>query len=206
MHNRIGIPFIIAAPSGAGKTSLVNALVTKSPELKISISYTTRDKRTSEQDNVNYHYVQKDEFKALIQEGELLEYAEVFGHYYGTPKSWVLQQLEQGTDVILEIDWQGAQQLRERLPNAVSIFILPPSFEVLQQRLTERAQDDLDVIRSRMLQAKNEISHHQEFDYLVVNDNFEQALIELQHIVASEHLRYKHHSKELEGLLTDLLG
>ena len=180
-----GTLFIIAAPSGAGKTSLVRALLATNPGIEVSISYTTRPRRPGERDGVDYHFVAQDTFRKLVQAGDFLEYAQVFDHYYGTSRSKVLEQLGSGLDVILEIDWQGAQQVRRTMANTVSIFILPPSRQALEQRLISRKQDSEEVVRRRLQEAMTEISHYDEFDYIVVNDDFDSTLKELQAIIKS---------------------
>lgn len=202
----MGIPFIISAPSGAGKTSLVKALVQDLPAMTVSISHTTRAIRPGEENGVNYYFVSQAEFQQLIAQNAFLESAEVFGHYYGTAQANLMQRLQQGKDVILEIDWQGAALVRAKLPQAVSIFILPPSLEILMQRLQNRKQDSEAVIEERMQQAKNEISHFAEFDYVVVNDDFATALADLKSIVQANHLRTKIQQQELGNLLQNLLG
>lgn len=207
MSNLVGTLYIISAPSGGGKTSLVRALVSSVPNLFISVSHTTRLMRPGEQDGINYHFVSDDQFQKLLQQNIFLEHAEVFGHYYGTSRAWVEEQLAQGHDVILEIDWQGAQQIRQRFKQNVSIFILPPSCEALQKRLMTRAQDNLSVIDKRMAQARNEMSHYFEFDYLVINDIFENALEDLRTIILSRRLAIAYqvpqHSKLIQNLLKD---
>lgn len=197
--------FVIAAPSGAGKTSLVAALCKNNPDLVVSISHTTRPIRKGEVDGVDYNFVTKMEFKRLLTEDAFLEYAKVYDCYYGTTKEFVANQLQQGHDVILEIDWQGARQVRSQDPTAASIFILPPSYEVLQQRLKARGQDDEQVIARRMQLAKNEISHYDEFDYLVVNDDFDQALSDLQAIIRASHLSREHCHQQIKHIITNLL-
>jgi len=201
-----GIPIIIAAPSGGGKTSLVKALVETMPGLAVSVSHTTRPIRAGERDGVNYNFVTKDEFEALLQKQAFVEHAKVFDNYYGTSREWLEQQLHSGIDVILEIDWQGAQQLRATLPKVISIFILPPSLEVLRQRLIERGQDNPHIIDKRMQKAQNEISHYVEFDYLVVNDDFTLALADIEAIIRSQHLRTENHATELSRMLNNLLA
>jgi guanylate kinase len=181
--------YIVSAPSGAGKTSLVNALVADDPGLTVSVSHTTRAMRPGEQNGVDYHFVAPDEFARMLERGDFLEHATVFGHLYGTSRSWVLETLHNDRDVILEIDWQGARQIRQRIPAAVWIFILPPSLQALQARLRGRGQDGEEVIRSRMRDAVSEMSHHSEADYLVVNDTFEPALADLRAILRSNRLR-----------------
>ncbi|WOG28166.1 guanylate kinase [Endozoicomonas sp. 8E] len=197
--------YIIAAPSGAGKTSLVKAMVQSTPHVKVSVSHTTRPIRPGETDGMNYHFTSKDAFLELMNQGRFLEHAEVFGNYYGTSEAWVREQLDTGEDVILEIDWQGAEQVRKLMPEAVSIFILPPSKEALRERLIGRGTDDLDVIERRMNQAVNEMSHYAEFDYLVINDEFDLALRDLQTIIRSRRLSigWMQHYKSglIEGLL-----
>jgi len=175
--------FIIAAPSGGGKTSLVNAMLAADPRLALSVSHTTRKPRPGEEDGRQYHFVNQELFRKLVENGEFLEHALVFGNYYGTHAGALNRQLGQGLDVILEIDWQGATQVKKIFPDCCSVFILPPSLEVLQQRLTRRAQDSRKVIARRMSDARAELSHWQEFDYLVVNEEFEQALSELKTII-----------------------
>lgn len=178
--------YIISAPSGAGKTSLVSALVKDAPELEVSISFTTRPKRPAEENHVNYHFINSEEFKTHLNNGDFLESAEVFGNHYATSKQEVDKKLTSGVDVILEIDWQGAQQVRAQMPNAVSLFILPPSLEELQNRLINRGQDDHATISSRMDEAISEISHYGEADYLVINSDFDTALEELKAIICAE--------------------
>ena len=181
-----GIPIVISAPSGAGKTSLVAALIKDSENLKVSVSHTTRPMRPGEVDGVNYHFVSQDEFQEKIKADDFIEHAKVFNNHYGTSKSKLNEELEKGNDVILEIDWQGAEQVRNLFSEAISIFIFPPSLEILEQRLLQRGQDDAAIIKTRMDEARNEISHYQEFDYLVINDDFEQALLELKAIIIAE--------------------
>ncbi|WP_062264602.1 guanylate kinase [Endozoicomonas arenosclerae] len=197
--------YIIAAPSGAGKTSLVKAMVQSTPHVKVSVSHTTRPIRPGETDGVNYHFTSKEIFLELMSRGQFLEHAEVFGNYYGTSEAWVREQLDTGEDVILEIDWQGAQQVRKLMPEAVSIFILPPSKEALRERLIGRGTDDMAVIDRRMNQAVDEMSHYAEFDYLVINDEFDLALRDLQTIIRSRRLSIgwmQHYKSDLvEGLL-----
>jgi len=193
--------FIISAPSGAGKTSLVKALLDLLPGLEVSVSYTTRPKRPSEQAGIDYNYVPIEHFQTMVKEGELLEYAEVFGNYYGTSAKLVEEQLLTGMDVILEIDWQGAQQVRKLVSDCVSIFILPPSKEVLEKRLKGRGQDADNVIARRMQEAVAEMSHYVEFDYLVVNDDFGMALNDLSSLVKSQRLKVGRASKGLPVIM-----
>ncbi|MES2918836.1 MAG: guanylate kinase [Pseudomonadota bacterium] len=201
-----GSLFIVAAASGTGKTSLVKALVESMPNLGVSVSTTTRPIRPGETDGVNYHFTDRETFVRMIGEGSFLEHAEVFGNLYGTSKDWVVEQLQQDRDVILEIDWQGAQQVRRLLPEAVGIFILPPSLEALQSRLTGRGQDSAEVIAHRLHEAQGDISHYGEFTYLVVNDDFATALADLQSIVRASRLSCRSQSVRQEGLIRGLLG
>ena len=183
-----GTLFVVSAPSGAGKTSLVKALVESTPGLDVSVSHTTRPQRPGEENGVNYHFVSKDTFAQMLNDNAFLENAEVFGNLYGTSKASVQEQLDAGTDVILEIDWQGAEQVRRQLPESVSVFILPPSKSVLRERLDGRGQDSESVIQGRMDQAAEQISHHVEFDYLIINDDFDVALNELRALIHSQRL------------------
>lgn len=201
-----GILYTVSAPSGAGKTSLVNALIQGNDSLRVSISHTTRPKRPGEQDGVNYHFVCRQDFDAMLERAEFLEHALVFGNLYGTSQHWVEQQLAKGIDVILEIDWQGAQQVKRLMPKTQAIFILPPSRETLLQRLTARGQDDSATIEARMAEAVEEMSHYIEGDFLVVNNDFEQALDELQAIITSGHLRTCRQQQTLAPLLQNLLN
>lgn len=200
-----GTLYTVSAPSGAGKTSLVKALLDQRYDLKVSVSHTTRPQRPGEIDGVNYHFVTRDVFTQMIERSEFLEQAEVFGNLYGTSQRWVEETLATGCDVILEIDWQGAQQVRRLLPDSIGIFILPPSMEALLQRLNQRGQDDEAVITKRMAQARDEISHYAEADYLVVNDNFDKALADLAAIIRAKPLQLRHQLGQLEHLLQQLL-
>ncbi|MEJ2620403.1 MAG: guanylate kinase [Candidatus Thiodiazotropha sp.] len=201
-----GTLYILSAPSGAGKTSLLKALRQQDGDLHISISHTTRPMRPGEEHGRDYHFVSQDQFQQMIGGGEFLEHAEVFGNYYGTSESEVRSRLEAGQDTVLEIDWQGARQVRERFPEAVSIFILPPSPEALYERLSARGQDSEAVIQGRMQQAVSEMSHYAEFDYLVINDDFKTALAELASVVTARRLRLaaqsERHSQQISALLT----
>ncbi len=199
-----GTLFIIAAPSGAGKTTLVRALIQSLRAIRVSVSHTTRPRRPREMEGVNYHFVNEEVFNQLVDEEIMLEHAHVFGHHYGTSGRWVAEELAAGIDVILEIDWQGAKQVKERFPRCVSIFILPPSLETLQERLNKRAEDDPEVIAARMAQAKDEISHYAEFDYLVINKYFRSALRDLTTIVCAERLRQKHQQERHKDLIERL--
>lgn len=178
--------FVIAAPSGAGKTTLVKALVTRSPELRFSISYTTRKKRSNEADGVDYLFVSVDEFARLRAQGDLLESAEVFDNHYGTSRKQVEQHLQDGHHVILEIDWQGAAQVREAKPECVTIFILPPSRDELEHRLRSRRTDSEEVIQRRLRDALSDMSHWSEFDYAIINDDLERAVADLEAILAGQ--------------------
>lgn len=201
-----GTLYTVSAPSGAGKTSLVKALIERCAGVRVSVSHTTRDIRPGEQDGVNYHFTQEDNFLSMLQRQEFLEHARVFGNLYGTSRLWVEQELTAGTDVILEIDWQGAQQVKQLLPDTRSIFIVPPSRETLEQRLNARGQDDASVIAARMAEAVEEMSHYVDSDYLVVNQDFEEALGGLQAIVSSMRLRTARQSQVLQPMLADLVG
>jgi len=195
--------FVITAPSGTGKTSLVRALINNINDLQISISYTTRPPRPGDVHGKDYYFVTQPEFLQMASQEDFLEHALIYNHHYGTSKDWVMKKLAAGIDVLLEIDWQGAQQVRKLFPDAISIFIIPPSLETLRQRLQSRGQDKIEVIAERMAGAQREISHFQEFDYLVINDKFEQALTDLQHIVMAERLRCQ--AQRYQGLLAKLL-
>lgn len=201
-----GTLYILSAPSGAGKTSLLKALRERDGALHVSISHTTRPMRPGEEDGVHYHFVDRARFLEKVDRGDFLEHAEVFGNYYGTDESAVRSQLEAGHDTVLEIDWQGAQQVRRRFPEAVSIFILPPGPEALHERLSNRGQDSEGVIRGRMAEAVSEMSHYAEFDYLVINDRFEQALDELAAIVVSRRLRLEPQAARHAQTISRLLG
>lgn len=186
-----GSLIIISAPSGTGKTSLVSALMQNLTNIRISISHTTRPARPGEVSGEHYYFVTPQEFNTMLKADVFLEHAEVFGNFYGTSKDWVEKTLQQGDDVILEIDWQGAKQIRQKIPDTVSIFILPPSEIILRQRLQARAQDSAKVIEGRMQQAKHEVSHFSEYDYLIVNDDFDAALNHLITIILAARLRCK---------------
>lgn len=198
--------FTVSAPSGAGKTSLVNAALDALPNLRISVSHTTRAMRPGERDGVNYNFVDESTFIQLIENGDFLEHAKVFGNYYGTSESWVRNTLTEGHDVILEIDWQGAAQVRQIIPETIGIFILPPSREVLRERLTNRGQDDADVIEQRMSEARDEISHYSEADFVIINDDFQTALEELQAIILSADLSSKKDFQKHQALISELLS
>ena len=188
----LGTLYIVSSPSGAGKSSLLSALLARfndDQRMQLSISHTTRGMRPGEADGVHYHFVDKSEFQAQIDRGAFFEWAEVFGNYYGTSRETIERCLDQGIDVFLDIDWQGARQIRDQLPEARSIFILPPSLPILEQRLHGRGQDSDEVIRHRMAQAVAEMSHYDEYDYLIVNDDFETSLQQLASIIRAERTR-----------------
>ena len=178
--------FVIAAPSGAGKTTLVRALTRNNPELRFSISYTTRNQRRTEAHGIDYLFVEREEFEALRDNGEMLESAEVFDNLYGTSRAQVQQHLEDGYDVILEIDWQGARQVRESMPDCVTIFIMPPSLAELERRLRNRGTDDPDVIDRRLRDARSDMSHWDEFDHVIINDDLDRAVADLEAALAGE--------------------
>ena len=184
-----GSMLMIVAPSGAGKSSLVDALLKSDPSLKLSLSTTTRAPRPSEVDGVNYRFVTKEAFIAERDQGQFLEWAEVHGHFYGTSRAWIESQMLSGSDVMLEIDWQGAQQIRKLIPSVQWIFIFPPSIEALEERLRKRGQDDEATIERRVAAAHIELQHAHEANYIVINDLFDQALVELQNIIAASRLR-----------------
>ena len=205
MPNR-GTLYTISAPSGAGKTSLVKALLARDTVARVSVSHTTRPQRPGEQQGRDYHFVDRSTFEQMLNTGDFLEHAQVFQNFYGTSRQWVEQTLLQGHDVILEIDWQGAQQVRRLLPETQGIFILPPSRATLEQRLQSRGQDDAKVIQQRMQEAINEMSHYVEAQWLVVNDQFEQALLELHSILLSQRQRISVQQVRHQQLLIELLS
>lgn len=198
--------YIISAPSGAGKTSLVKQLRAEMDQLAVSISHTTRTMRAGESSGVDYFFVSVEVFKDMINRQAFLEHAQVFDNFYGTAQQTVEDNLAQGLDVILEIDWQGAQQVRKMLPDSQSIFILPPSISILRQRLQNRGQDDASVINRRMRDAVTEMSHYPEFDYLIVNDDFGLALNQLKSIITANRLQQSRQQQALAPLLQDLLN
>ncbi len=206
MNDAKGTLFIISAPSGAGKTSLVKALLERDSRVVVSVSHTTRPQRPGEQQGTDYHFVDHATFDRMIAVGEFLEYAEVFTNKYGTSQQWVQQQLDSGLDVILEIDWQGAAQVRQLMPESRSVFILPPSREALQQRLTGRGQDSEEVIALRMREAISEMSHYPEYDFLIINDQFDVALDELAAIFAARRAELRMQELRHGGLLQALLS
>lgn len=198
--------FLIAAPSGAGKTSLVKALTSTLDSVAVSISHTTRAARPGEEHGCDYYFVDRLTFEQMIAENEFLEYAQVFGNFYGTTQVEVEQRLQEGLDIILEIDWQGAQQIRQKMPDNIGIYILPPSLKVLRTRLQNRGQDDPDVIQRRMQQAQQEMSHYPEFDYLIINDDFDNSLAAFQAIVTASRYRQSRQFKQQQPLLQQLLS
>jgi guanylate kinase len=213
MPQTLGNLFILAAPSGAGKSSLIKALLEKHPStdahdnaMQVSVSHTTRASRPGEIDGVHYHFVDRTEFESLIEQGAFFEHAEVFGHYYGTSKVVIEQTLQKGIDVFLDIDWQGARQVKAQIPDTATIFVAPPSKDELKRRLTERGQDSSEVIEQRMIKAVSEISHYYEFDFVVVNDNFSAALAELDAIVTTRRLRKEKQIIRHQQLFDNLLG
>lgn len=201
-----GTLFIVSAPSGAGKTSLLKQLREALENVVISVSYTTRSMRPGEVDGKDYCFVTREHFETMLAEDAFLEYARVFDNYYGTSRAQVQENLARGLDVILEIDWQGARQVREKLPDSRSIFILPPAREILEERLRGRGQDRPGIIARRMRDARAEMSHYAEYDYLVVNDDFEQALSQLKSILMADRLHLDRQQETLGELLQNLLA
>lgn len=203
-HTR-GNLFILSAPSGAGKSSLINALLKKHTDMKVSVSHTTRAPRPGENNAEHYHFVSVDEFKVLIAKDDFFEWAQVFDNYYGTSKQAIESQLAAGIDVFLDIDWQGARQVREIMNDVKTIFILPPSKHELEQRLNNRGQDSTEIIAGRMAQAQSETSHYNEYDYVVVNDDFDTALSDLETIVIAQRLTLKAQATRHQNLINELL-
>ena len=201
-----GTLFVVSAPSGTGKTTLVKALAECDERIVLSVSHTTRPRRRGERDGIDYHFVDTARFRQMIEEGVFLEYASVFGHLYGTSRESVHCELNAGRDVVLEIDWQGARQIRERVGGTVSIFVLPPSRDTLRARLEARGQDSEGIIAERMHTAVSELSHYREFDYLMVNDSIERAAEDLASIVRAHRLRNTRHARARCGLLAGLLN
>jgi guanylate kinase len=198
--------FVISAPSGAGKTSLVKALLAAEPRLRLSISHTTRARRPTEAEGREYHFVSKARFSELLQQDAFLEHAQVFDNHYGTSRAFVAGQLAAGHDVLLEIDWQGARQVRHAMPDCVSIFVLPPARAALAERLARRATDTREVIERRLRDAATDMAHYGEFDYVVVNDDFEQAVADLKRIIEGRGAELKSDRPELKPLLAELLA
>jgi guanylate kinase len=199
-----GSLFMVAAPSGAGKSTLVNALLQQEPGIKLSISYTTREPRPGEVTGREYHFITVDDFLARKAQGEFLESAEVHGNYYGTSRILIEQQMQAGTDILLEIDWQGTQQVKKRFPNAVGIFILPPSIPALEDRLKKRGQDEPHVITRRILAAGGEMAHAPEFEYVIINQEFAIALSELNAIVKATRCRFAQQAMRNAALFAQL--
>ena len=206
MNHSSGTLYIVSAPSGAGKTSLVTALIKADKRVSVSVSHTTRAMRPGEQHGVNYHFVSHDDFKGLIAKGDFLEHAEVFGNFYGTSRSALQEVLDQGNDLILEIDWQGAQQVRKLMPEALSVFILPPSQQALRERLDGRGQDSEEIIAGRMKEAVSEMEHYDEYEYVIINDDFDVALEELKAVFVANRLLLKKQQQRHSGLLEELLA
>ncbi|WP_196398945.1 guanylate kinase [Legionella saoudiensis] len=204
--NYSGNLFIVAAPSGGGKTSLVRKLVATLEQIEVSTSHTTRAMRPGEAHGVDYFFVEEDQFTTMINEGAFIEHAQVFNHLYGTSKAQICERLERGIDVVLDIDWQGAAQIKKNFPDAVSIFIIPPSIEALKERLTNRGQDNEEIIRGRMKKAQDELSHYSEFDYLIINDTFEHAAADLCTIVLANRLRIERQINKQAKLLSFLMS
>lgn len=205
-NKNIGSLFIVAAPSGGGKTSLVKQLVTELDQIATSISHTTRQKRPAEKDGVDYYFISEQEFSRMVKNDEFVEHARVFDCFYGTSFLQINSRLAEGIDIVLDIDWQGAQQIKKLYPDSVSIFVVPPSLEVLQKRLMSRAQDNQEIINGRMQSAKAEISHYDEFDYLIVNDDFAKACNDLIAIVTAQRLNMSRQVTRAGKLLSFLLA
>jgi len=196
--------FIISAPSGAGKTSLVQALLNINPQIDMSVSYTTRDPRPGEHDGKDYHFVSRETFLAMAKRGEFLESAEVYGNLYGTSQTWISHENTRGRDILLEIDWQGAAEIRRMYPGCVSVFILPPSKQALEDRLRKRGKDNDAVIAKRMASVREEVAHIAEFDYVIINDNLNEALRELNAVVLSAKLRRERQLARHQDLINQL--
>ena len=201
-----GTLYIISAASGAGKTTLVSAVLEQVDDLEVSVSHTTRAPREGEVDGVNYHFVDKHTFEAMVEDSEFIEYATVFGNMYGTSRQHIQEQLLKGKDVILEIDWQGARQIRQLMPDCRSVYIVPPSTEALRERLTSRGKDDEEIIARRMQEAISEMSHYVEFDYLIINDDFDEARDNLAAIIRGNRMLHEHQQQKHADLLARLLG
>jgi len=199
-----GILFIISAPSGTGKTTLVKSLIERDPALQVSISHTTRPRRPNETEDVAYHFIDEARFEQMVADNIFLEYAKVFNCHYGTSRHWVDEHLSLGIDVVLEIDWQGAQQVRQAMTKTVSIFILPPSFQTLEQRLRDRGEDE-QTVKLRMQDAENELKHYGEYDYLVVNEDFHIALEEIELIIRAMRHQYALQNSHFDYFAEQLL-
>lgn len=206
-HAKANQVFIISAPSGAGKSSLLKEVLAADTQLALSISHTTRAMRPGEEQGVHYHFIEQTQFAEMRDQGHFLEHAQVFDNFYGTAETSVRDQLQAGKDVVVEIDWQGARQVRERFPQAVSIFIAPPSIEALRERLSNRGQDSEEIIERRMRDARSEMSHFDEYDYLVINDDFSHAVSELLTIIKAQRLSLEaqksRHQTELAAMLAE---
>ena len=200
-----GLLFVVSAASGTGKTSLVKALLERVNNLHVSVSHTTRGQRPGELDGVHYHFSQKEDFLALVQQGGFIEYAEVFGNYYGTAQATVKQQLAKGHDVLLEIDWQGAEQVRKLFPETQQIFILPPSQFDLRQRLSNRGTDSVEVIEHRLSCAVEDMQQYLNFDYLIINDDFNKALHDLESVIIANRLRLSQQANRHQELIQELI-
>jgi len=198
--------YIVAAPSGGGKTSLVKKLIEMVGEIEVSVSHTTRPMRPGEKEGVDYFFIDEEQFISMVNEGAFIEHAKVFNHWYGTSVVQINKRLQFGIDVVLDIDWQGAEQIRHAYPDAVSVFIIPPSLDALKERLMNRRQDKDNVISERMTKAQDELGHYPEFDYLIVNDDFEKAAMELQSIVIANRLRIEKQANKQAKLLSFLLS
>ncbi|WP_053980068.1 guanylate kinase [Marinagarivorans algicola] len=201
-----GTLYTVSAPSGAGKTSLVKALIDTTCGIQVSVSHTTRAMRPGEHNGVNYNFVSQSEFISMLEHSAFLEHAQVFDHYYGTSRQWVEDTLAKGQDVILEIDWQGAEQIRKLVPHTRGIFILPPSQSALRERLNNRGQDPEEIIERRMRDAKNEMTHYIESDYLIINDDFDVALADFKAIIHAERLTQSKQQNRHQALLSRLLA
>ncbi|AMC33371.1 guanylate kinase [Janthinobacterium sp. B9-8] len=196
--------FVVTAPSGAGKTTLVAALLAADQNVQLSVSFTTRAARPGEVDGKDYHFVSREVFEQMIHNGDFLEHAEVYGNYYGTSQTWINTAIDTGRDILLEIDWQGAAQVRRLFPEAIGLFILPPSVEVLEQRLKNRGKDSDEVIERRMAVAKEEISHVEEFDYVIVNEHIDEAVRDIVSAVRAERLKLHRQSTRHQALISGL--
>jgi len=205
MNQRVPKLYVVAAPSGGGKTSLIGALLKQDEQIRLSVSYTTRPPRPGEQDGVHYHFIDEPAFLDLVSQDAFLEHARVFDYCYGTGRQSVERQLAAGYDVILDIDWQGARQIRKAFPSCRTIFIIPPSLEALRNRLTRRGQDSAQVIQRRMQDAQAEISHWAEFDFLIINDDFDEALSDLRSIIRSGKPRRAVNKRQRREILAELL-
>jgi len=196
--------FIVSAPSGAGKTSLVTALLNINKQIDLSVSYTTREPRPGETNGVDYHFVTREQFTEMVKHGDFLESAEVYGNFYGTSQSWISQENGKGKDILLEIDWQGAAQVRSKFPDSIGIFILPPSLEALESRLHGRKQDSAEIISKRLQAAREDISHVAEFDYVIINDKLDEALHQLNAVVIAAGLRRNRQLTRQANLINQL--